>query len=35
MSELDGSDNVRFKCNFFAGAQIGFTNEIATWGTNF
>ena len=35
MSDLDGSDNVRFKCNFFAGAQIGFTNEIATWGTNF
>jgi len=35
MTDLDASDNVRFRARFFAGAQIGFPAEIATWGANF
>lgn len=35
MSDLDGSDNVRFKARFFAGVQYGFGNEIAAYGSGF
>jgi len=35
MSDLDASDNIRFKASFFAGVQYGFGNEITTYGASF
>jgi hypothetical protein len=35
MTDLDASDNVRFRARFFAGVQYGFGSEIAAYGANF
>ena len=35
MTDLDASDNVRFRARFFAGVQYGFGNEIAAYGASF